>query len=156
MNGKKEKKKKKKTWEFSLTSPNACLFHVGACERNRPGRRPELRLRQQQCGPSFGARRWSLHQVRWWESPRRQQQQIQHIFRIYYLRRLIMQQPSLASRVRTLDSCGWRQWIKDPRGMPVVGHLSRVDVGNANATWLTSVYSETLCKKKKKKKLKAR
>lgn len=82
---------------FQLLS-NSCLFHIGASQCHCPRCGSELRLCQQQCRSSLGARRRSLHQIRWRESPWRKQQQIQHIFWIYYLCWLIVQKRSVSSQ----------------------------------------------------------
>lgn len=67
---------------------NSPFSTAGPCQRHCPGRGSELRLRQQQCRSSSGTRRWSLHQTRRRQSPRGEQQQVQHLLWLYHLRRL--------------------------------------------------------------------
>nr|XP_054111892.1 C1q-related factor isoform X1 [Callithrix jacchus] len=61
---------------------------TGAGQCYCPGRRPELRLCQQQRDPAPGRRRRGLYQARRRQSARRQQQQIQHVLRLHHLLRL--------------------------------------------------------------------
>lgn len=58
----------------------------GESQRHRSGRGPELRLRLQQRHFAPGRRRRGLHQAGRRQSPRRQQQQIQHFLRFHSLR----------------------------------------------------------------------
>ncbi|XP_054111893.2 C1q-related factor isoform X2 [Callithrix jacchus] len=61
---------------------------TGAGQCYCPGRRPELRLCQQQRDPAPGRRRRGFYQARRRQSARRQQQQIQHVLRLHHLLRL--------------------------------------------------------------------
>ncbi|CAF94730.1 unnamed protein product, partial [Tetraodon nigroviridis] len=55
---------------------------AGPGQRHRPGRRPELRLRQQQRRPAPGLWGRGLRQAGRGEGPRGQQQQVQHLLRV--------------------------------------------------------------------------
>lgn len=66
---------------FSLS-----IHLTGESKCHRSGCWPELRLRLQQRHPAPGPWRWGLHQTGWRQSPRRQQQQIQHFLRFHPLR----------------------------------------------------------------------
>lgn len=57
----------------------------GPSQRHRAGRRPELRLRQQQRRPASGLRGRDICQTGRRESARREQQQVQHVFRFPFV-----------------------------------------------------------------------
>lgn len=61
---------------------------TGPCQCHCAGRRPKLRLCEQQCGAASGLRRWNLCETGWWEGTRRKQQQIQHLLWVHSLPRL--------------------------------------------------------------------
>lgn len=62
------------------------IFLPGESQCHCPRRRPELRLRQQQCCPTPRARGRDLRQTGWREGARGQQQQVQHLLRLHVVR----------------------------------------------------------------------
>lgn len=66
-----------------------CVCHIpGQGQRHCPGPGPELWLCQQQCHTSSGCRWWSFHKAGWGKGSWGQQQQVQHLLRVYSLCRL--------------------------------------------------------------------
>ena len=72
---------------FSPPPPPPAL-PPGACQRHRTGRRPELRLRQQQRRAPPGCRGRGIREAGRGQSARGQQQQVQHLLWVYPVPRL--------------------------------------------------------------------
>ncbi len=89
------------------------LSRVGASQCDRSRCWSELWLRLEQCDSASRRRWWSLHQTGWWQSPRGQQQQIQHILWLHSLRRLnIWAQRKSSWKERNMAKGKWK-WRKE-------------------------------------------
>lgn len=73
------------TFQLLLLGQSSLSWFAGPSQRHRAGRRPELRLRQQQRRPASGLRGRDLRQTGRRQGARRKQQQVQHVFRFPFV-----------------------------------------------------------------------